>query len=304
MSNPYDKPFSLLEIQMERVQKDLELKNSALVTLQEYEESYARSCAELRSLASDARTTCENEYAALKEGTEQRLQRGKIDEEVEYLEDFLPKLKAALTAYRRASTDAMPVYRKAPIDVTQWSNIWDTRREMSAEIRKQESKAMELVKEAKRDAAITLQYLRDVHAEALSLHKMLLSKTTRRKRSSPSPQPGEPQGLLRAVYERLANAGKLRVSYEEFSRLMAGSGSLRFVGMQNELAYLLLFLERNGLLENWRDLSLSYERQGVATKVSAQNIREAQKKLFNRNDTAVKTMLLGLQEPFPNVKLP
>jgi|GEM_PF-5231193 len=92
------------------------------------------------------------------------------------------------------------------------------------------------------------------------------------------------------------------MSYNEFAGLLGeGRGSFTFTGKQNELAYLLLLLDRNGLVHNWKGLSLFYEQKGLPKTVTAQNIVEAQEKMASRNDPAIKALMAGLKGSFPEL---
>ena len=291
-------PYSLIALIVDQWEKELGLQKIALQTLQEYEEQYQTAAARLKSLADDAMQVWEPAYNELK----QQMERGLPGESLERLEEFVVRSKAALTEYRKRKTEADVRFRKAPIDLKQWSKKGEVREEVVREVKSVETRVAELVKDANGRATSVLQYLRDIHGEAQAMYKALQAKTERTAVSSPS---GETTDLLQAVHARLIQAGKVSMPYHDFASLLRdGQGSFHFAGKQNDLAYLLLFLNRNGFAENWRGLNLSYLKNGVASKTTAQSIREAQKKLSIRTEPELKLLLSRLEANFLELIIP
>lgn len=290
--------FSLIDISMRQWEKELALKKDALQTLQDYEAEYRQTTTTLKSLADDTMQVWEAAYNELKQQTAE----GFPIDSLERLDDFVLRTRAALTEYRRAKAGAEDRFRKAPIDLSQWSRQGSVRDDVVREVKRVETLVVELVKDSKERAASVLQYLRDIHEDAQAMYKALRAKVDRI--AVPLP-PGESTDLLQAVHARLAQTGKVNLSYQDFASLLReGRGSFHFAGRQNDLAYLLLFLKRNGFAENWKGLNLSYVKNGVAAKTSAQSIKEAHKKFSTRNEPEIKPLLAGLRDSFPELTLP
>lgn len=284
------------------MERELALHKQDLQTLADYEEHYTQACSKLKELASSTAASWEPAYNELRLRIEQYNRDGLLSGAMEYLEGFLLQSKSALTEYRREKGLLAVSYRKPSVDVTQYSKTGLHRQEMEKRVKDLQARISELVKETNREATNTLQYLRDIHTEAKEIYEALHRKVAR---TSSSVVSEEPKELLQAVHRRLAEAGKVRVSYSDFARLLReGRGSFTFVGKQNELAYLLLFLDRNSLSDNWKGLTLFYERNGVPVKVTPKNIVEAQKKLSSRNDPAIKNLLAGLKGSFQALIVP
>lgn len=294
--------YSSIEVQMNRWIKELELEKRDKVVLHEYEEKYTHACEGLKSLASTTMAHWEPARAELHRNVEQHISDGLSSEAIALLEEFLLRSKTALTEYRRQKSQTTLPYRKAPVNIKEYAKSGSVRKRMEEQVSTLQARISELVTDAKQEAATALQYLQDIHGEAEKMFEALQRKVERT--TSPLPS-SEPQELLQAVHQRLTQAGKVRMSYHDFAlQLREGTGSFHFVGKQTDLAYLLLFLNKNGLADNWRSLNLSYVKNGVATKTTAQSIRETHKKLSSRNEPEIKNLLAGLKESFPELVVP
>lgn len=297
-----NEPFWPLDFEMRRWAEELELKKTAFQTLKEYEEQNRQAAAKLKGLADDSLKVWESTYSELKEQTVREMEQGHLTECMERLEDFLPRIKEALTDYRRNKSEADLRFKKAPIDLSQWSKKGEVRSDVVREVKSTEQRVSELVKEAIARAASALQYLRDIKDEAQTRYKALQAK---QERAVVSPFSDKATEFLQVLHSRLTQAGKVNMSYRDFASLLReGRGSFHFEGRQNDLAYLLLFLNKNGFAANWKGLNLSYLKNGVAAKTRPDNIKDAQKKLSSRNEPEIKPLLARLKESFPEITIP
>lgn len=301
MSRPRLEGFSLIEIQVKQWEKDLHREKEAQIPLRDYEERYTRTCESLKELARETIAQWEPAYAELRQSVEQHMSNGAFIEAMEQVEGFLLQTKSALTEYRRKKAQTTLPYRKAPVDLKEYRTK-SVRQELGKKVKELQERISNLVTDAKQEATNVLEYLQDIHSEA---EKMLGTLQRKVERAAPSIASGEPMELLQAIHHRLVQAGKVRVSYHDFAlQLREGTGSFHFAGKQTDLAYLLLFLNKNGLADNWKGLHLSYLKNGVPTKTTAQSIREAQKKFSIRNEPEIKNLLGGMRETFPELAVP
>lgn len=295
-------PFSLIELEMEQTLKELKLQKAAAPILQEYEEQNTQAAAKLKALGDDSLKVWESAYKELKQQTAKELEQDHLTECMELLETFLVQSKGALTEYRRNKSEVDVRFKKAPIDLNKWRKKSDIRKEVERDVKNAEERISELVREANLRATNALQYLRDIHAEAQAMYKALQAK---HERTPVPPFSDKATEFLQVLHSRLVQAGKINIPYRDFTSLLRdGRGSFHFEGRQNDLAYLFLFLNRNGFAGNWRGLNLSYLKNGVAAKTRPDSIKDAQKKLSSRNEPEIKPLLARLKESFPEITIP